>query len=1710
MTPPFRLLCALLLISLCSYCGLSSARAEDPGAASFSANDIPAAAGGATIVTLPAPGRYSFAAHSLSGARIELVDMIAGPIETAGATGQRDGRIDALLDKGAYKLRVFGATGATGKVRVSAQAFTELNAKRPELTPGRAQSGDLTDLQQRSYAVDVGPGGEVAIEAIGRSLADLRLWRDTGELVDIVPERRSVETKPGRSMTRLRLEGAAPPGRYIVTAYGGEAAVWPEGDKGQPLLLRIAPATPLDAGVYEGAIGPFGAERFRAPAEYTGFRLELPQPAPARLEARRGRAAPSVGLIAKTSRDAAAVATIAEDNKLPAEVEASGYEGQRFSLRAVRYETRYTFEGSGPHLVAADVVGEGGDEVPATALFARVEKDGKTRVLAQDMPRIGAGHPWRGKFNLRGLTSLLFEATDAGPVAVEASGVKLRARIEPALGALMARADGETAKSFDLAPGYYLLTLEPQDGGYGVVDVTLGPPGLAAPAPERPPQRTSISFGVQDLQKDCCYLLLGNVAPLMLFGPRVTALPAELAKAPLPLWQGADERLSVPLRLEKGGKVSAHDERGADVPFALGSESVQDGAVLVTATVLPTGRARAIGFSYEPPKAEPAAQAKEGEEPKDKAAKPPRARPLLSASGERPVFFDLDKDQTQELRLDLAQPGLYRVETLGRLKTAVKLGARVVASLGAGEDNGPGHNGLVTTFLRAGAYRASVTAKDSSGRAGFSAKKASLAETSPLKAGGTASARLAPGAGAAIPIEIADDGRYTLELLGVGRVFNARFEDAEGWPLAPPGPARRVERDLARGAYRLVVTPEDVEARLLARLRAVTPAKELSGHGPHELPFGGPQKLQWREPQAQGAPREPDLWRFALAGDADVKLAIGEGMIAEVFRDAESLGKFTAGRDFDKRLGAGDYRVEARALAADDRHDYEISLSSKQLQPGAPRFVDLPEKLDFAIARDRVVDLTSFGAKEILATLKNAGGEVVEQVAGGETDWNVALSRRLPAGAYTLELSALGSQPQTVESDKENSGEAGDRENAIEIALALPDEIDEGALDGAVPRNLHGAVAHALAAPKALLETLSIVSARASRDIALTVERRDADGVWRGLSLKRGRAPFAAWPADETTAYRVVVWPIGGGDAEIEIGARAVARVGQSGPRISLDAVEGLPAPLCAGLVSLAGASVVDIAAAPAGLVAGSLPGAPLRDARTGALAPQSDRLWLAAAGDCRGNVELKSVAWRGEDITLDLAAGEAAQLPPLPAPRGKARVWRARAESARPGLDAGLGMAPGPDATLALAGDKPLRVWNAGGNGPLRVVLEAIDLDLAPPASGGVAWRGTIPPRSAQIVTASAGEAPLRLELAPDVAAFATRAQDAALALGGGSTALSATYHGPRPAELVFVNLGSTAAPVAYAEAPGARESLSSSHALKRFFASSSEIVLPVAGEPGDRLYALGGAARFVSLNGRVSRTAEWRRAQGDDKPLPVEGRGFIVFDHEPGLAALWIEGKEKTSWPGVPPRPVTPPQRLDLAGVAQSFAFRLDAPALVSAKSDGPAIVAVTQNGQRSVEAFPDGVELARYLAAGDAQLDLFAPNAGVLSGALDLALTPVQPARDGLNDSVTLAPGEAALFGFEVKAESDIGLGLRADPDVASLRLFASDGRALGDGVAQMRRLPAGRYVVEARTQPDAPPAVVRLALLGLSPPRAGPPDDVLAELLGKAGMKQNRTR
>jgi hypothetical protein len=355
-----------------------------------------------------------------------------------------------------------------------------------------------------------------------------------------------------------------------------------------------------------------------------------------------------------------------------------------------------------------------------------------------------------------------------------------------------------------------------------------------------------------------------------------------------------------------------------------------------------------------------------------------------------------------------------------------------------------------------------------------------------------------------------------------------------------------------------------------------------------------------------------------------------------------------------------------------------------------------------------------------------------------------------------------------------------------------------------------------------------------------------------------------------------------------------------------------------------------------------------------------------------------------------------------------------------------------------------------------------------------------------------AASDAPLAVDLAPGLAAFTGRK-----AIYADGAAASRVIHGA-DAHVLVVNTTTTPLPLRLARTSDPRLALDGKAALKRFFGAGGGLSLPLAAQKGDRLIVIGADATLLSSSGRIER--------GSD--LALDGPGEVVLDYGPGLVAAWIEHGGAAPWPQPAAQAVNGPQRVALQGAAQRFALKNAAPVLLVASSGAPALASFTQNGKRETFAYPSGVEFRHYLAAGEATLDLYAPHDGALSGALDIAMQPVIEAHEGVNDAIAVPPGASALFSFETKRDADIGVGVRSEPDRVTARLLDASGKTLGEGVGEVVKLAPGRYFLEARVPPDSRATTIRAAIVGLSPPPASPPEEVVAELLDKAGMKKSK--
>jgi len=1677
-------------------------------AASLDQTKLPAAPRLETLLHVTAPGRFALSATSATGTALQLVDMLTGPSDIAGEAGSVDGRLDALLEQGTYKLRAFAAVGATGDVTLSAVPFRDAAPPRT-LDLGQPLHTELGNLQQLSFWLEVRPNTPIRIEAAGRALADLKLWRNGTDLMPIAPDVREIESTGGHPLTDMVLRGTPEPGTYLLTAYGGGKLVWADGATEQPFHLRAAPSQALQAGATAGGIGPFGSEWFAIPEPAATLRLDLPQAADVQLALVANGTTQETASIAHNARAPVAWLNIPQSGDPTRQIEVTGTEGQAFNLRLEDTAGLGTTR-PGRYWISASTSGLGGDEPPATALFVRRTGNGPTEIAGAYAPRVGPALAWRQRFNLRGPVGLLFEAAAAGPVALRTDGPRVQATVEPVGGPPPPpRADGAKPDVWDLAAGWYRLFLTPFQGAAGSLDVTLGPPGLLPDHPaQAQPADPALTLGLVTLEPNERLTLFNSTAVGATVGFGRRPAPVDLAEAPLTVTQDAGAALDVPVQLPLDGRLAALEIGGAPTAVGFTADPTATGVRIGTAHLPAPAHARNVALSWQPP---PTAQ------PPVPPPTPPDALDALGAGA--PRFLDLGRDQQRSFLLTVPEGGLFRVETVGRLRTAGAIATAFIPDLDDADANGIGQNFLLQRFLRAGSYRVRVTAQESAGRLGLVARPAPVATGPTLVPGGSVRAALAADAGVVVPIEIAAGGRYHLDLLSLTNGLTARLEDAEGWPLLRAGDLSSLDQTLSPGPYRLLLQPAGIAARVVARLARLEEPAAHVGHGPFPLAFGSMQSATWREPPGRDDPRTPDAWTFALAGPAAVTLAVSEGMVADLLAEGADLplARFTSDNPFAGTLPAGAWRVRASSLGRNDRLDYTLALASHELQPGRPRHVTLPTSVPFAIADDRVVSLTTFGRIPLRAVLRRADGHVVERVGDRGTDWNIGLSRRLPAGAYTLELASAApgrpepvapadAQQQTGDDQGDNQGaapaqdapqeqpadsaDAAPDRGAVEVSLALPDDRAPVIAAAEGVTELAGGGVHHLLLPTPPPGALTVAAAASSADLVLALERRDAAGVWQTVTVARGTTPVAGALAGE--GWRASVWTLDGGQEPIRFAARTVASspvpLGEVAA-VPLD-VGGLPQSLAVAHVAVPGAGALRLSGDAAGLQTVFADGAPLVPLAGALVLPQSDDLWLLARGR-PDKLALAPVATTpGQPLALAIPEGGQALLQGAPPADGSTRLWLAESGLGQPGVEAGRGMGVAAGSALALAGGGgPARLFDAGAADALQ--LQATVLDLANVAARALEapFAENVPARSVLPLRLPDGTHSVHLDLAAGTAAILNPRDPHAITVWTGNAGLSRTLEADG-AELLLVNTGAEAAPAGVSWTTGDAPALALRPGvpIKRFFGAAGSLDLLVAGT--GRLVVAGGSATLIGEDGHVARGTF----------LPVAGPGRVILDHGPGLLAAWIEGGDTPPWPEPAPETVALPAHLPLHDAAMALALSPATPVLLHIDTTAPVILAI---GDEPPKMFPAGADWHRYLPPGPATLRIISPHDGPLAGTLDLAAAPVAEAAEGIGPTVAVAPGGTAAFGFRVEHLGPVGLGVRAEPDDVAVRLLDASGRMLGEGVAQLRWLKPGRYVLEARVPPDAPATLVRPALVGLVAQPDGPPQDIVNSYLERAG-------
>jgi hypothetical protein len=1128
---------------------------------------LPAAGRQTNLLNVTRFGRYSILASSQQGTALQLVDRMAGPGEIAGCAGEEDGRLNAFLERGQYQIVTHGDKRATGTVRLDLRPFVERNLPQPpQLMEFKLIEEQLQDFEQLSYWLDVKQPQSVILEAAGRSLADLRLWKDGSWLVDAHPLTQIIYPKEGQPLFSCRLNVVLDPGLYLLTAYGGPAQLWAEDSKSHPFYLRQGIPRLGEAGRRRFVVSPFGRDHYLVPGQATYFRLELPEARTARLQVdwfkpgspfdvsghfserkvnwfKPGSPFDVSGHFSEISKKS--VPPIGELNIEGRKneehiVTVTADAGQPYVLQQFEFKYYYNFRGNKEYWISTIHSGFAADSVDATAIL--ISNPGSPHIrmepLRAQTVEIGSNEYWHRRINLLDQTTLFLHIKDPGTYQLICKGIEAQYQVKPFLTYQPANYKAPQPKpcgaDWDLDAGYYELTIIPLKKGIG--DFVFRPMGLldtvitmvgrenSLPAT---PVHGSTRFSPVLLNQSYSYTIYLNQQPEVKAGVILRSLPMDLID-PLYVAQEPGETVTVPFRVKEPGTLRAEAEDGSLLELSVDGGPWQSVIPVDTAphtVAIRHALKTTVHFTLTvlPKRLDP------------QTALPPISQQALAVlpkfpgiDDAAPQFGDLKKDQSATYLLKADKPALYQLQSTGLMATSGNLRSRTNPSFVRKSQNGVGRNFSLQQYLREGDYQITVkTEGDSAGHYGLELFRTTIRNGGFLTSRIPARVALEPGQSIAYYFNITNPGEFRVRALGEGRTLRCRLEDKDGWPVLAPDIEADISRDFSQGQYRLIILPEVTSARVVTQIEPTPRQRKFKGHGPHFLRLAERIDHIWLEPEAKD-PRTPDQWEFVAPASLEARIELGGEMQGNLLRMEESgnsqIAAVMPGRGWKGMLAMGRYRLEVTAMRRNNRAPYQVAVWPTELVPGLSREVNTPVSVPLSVGKTGLVEISSFGNDDIQARLYDSQGKLITINDDRPDDWNFQISRVLPAGRYRLDIDPAGkAQAKTI------------------ISVLTPPEEEQPALS--LPAQLKPVLKRAVQVypiPLPSNSALLVAAVDSNDNVGLAIEVLQGD-VWKVLASQSGRSPRIQIPFGNpdiagNVAYRLRLWSLD--RREMRIGLR--------------------------------------------------------------------------------------------------------------------------------------------------------------------------------------------------------------------------------------------------------------------------------------------------------------------------------------------------------------------------------------------------------------------------------------------------------------------------------------------------------------------------------------------------------------------------------------------
>jgi hypothetical protein len=1648
--------------------------------------------------TIPQPAYVSVSADSDAGAEIYLIDRSEGVIGQSGQAGIYDGRIDMLLDAGEYRVSVRTAF-ENDAARLSVNRFTEIETDSELLmssAPGTLHQMTLNDFEQRSYWIRVTEEDPLLLEAMGRSLRDVRIWKDGVWVIERQPSVGSYSAVSGQSMGYVQAHFELEPGDYLVTFYGGARRSWEEESGENPFYVRRGArylGSIVDA---QTQISPMGRDAFVVSGDITVMEIENPDFVPAQMGISyygdgqdRYRATNSIAIREsdESTRSRGMVSRSSDVRWLYV----SGTPGDTVRIRAIPRRTEYRIDEPtawSQYLISTISTLDSDHAIDATPIITRDRTaESPEEVIQSEALQVSTDTPIYREINLSQPAYFIADIDRAGRWAI----VHDRGENSPVAIAMIPLRDINDIRvpdivtsnpaGFDLEPGLHMVMLQPSSPGIlrfvlyfqGSVSVMSDRRAAAMLSEQAPLPRGDVTYITEggEIASGRTHTVVINERGGPTSALFVERLPLSMEE-PVPFTLAPGEELAVQVYPRTGGSLSTGY---STIEVRRNGEVIPDGGSLPagrsTLTLANNGSSTTTFIlsleedfisRYAAPTIPPLEE----------------TYPILNAGGA--VYHDYRRGQSRQFLLIVDAPAFYELQTTGRLATRLSVRTQVNPRGASTSSNGPGRNALIQSYFRPGTYLVDVgPTGNSEGRAGLVMTPLPLVDLGVLSEGVPYRSELEPGVGLLARAAVTEPGDFSFRTIGLYGSPTTRLEDADSWPVQTT--------TLGAGVYRYYSWPQTVWNRRLTSYDRIPDPVEYGDGEPWPLEVNGSYRRLWNET----AGREPHQYVVALPATIPVSLRTASAMEWWITDADGSLIAEGSGNE-DLELPSGSLTISIRTREENNNYSYEIALSTDVLADGIDQRVSrVPTDMPVVVEDSGIYELWSTGTWDLRADLATESDIVVASGDDRPGDWNFHLSRYLPAGTYELHVSESfpGSGSVTVHCQRRDEVRVGTQELPFDTRLQLDQTIIgipfRSRRAGAVNIVADSSAAHlALYRGETLLAEGSsqlFVPLPADQEYLLRIRNESLNDSGVGLTIDPVDAVSITWDS----ASQLVIPP---GAARIENDASVAVIVSSDGA-----------APLLSGATERAAREVGDgVLANPGGIIWSWNDGENPASARPLTVEPGRTRTFNMTDDDVA--LRLEGAPNRVRIIEIRTMAGYlGASQGPFPS-TSAIRDWSA-ADMIRSST------------VLGVVGEEVSQIWiwdGEPGAAGRRVEIGVAEFALVGERRLGLGDVMTLAPGEVVVID-SEGVSGIQLLLSPDMVAFASHAGTTTATVAARRDNRSAWLPGGRP--IYVVNRGNEDR-VARAQSTGNRELLtvSSTRLAETLLAAEGVVTMRIGSDPPEEA-AL--CAWAVDPSVVVLLTDSGRRiparSPSAERPywtLPAVA-GVLQIEAEAGPVAAWLgsEPEAGAAWATNSGRAVELTEGANpMSWSAQRWEFELDHETFVILGTENRGFMLLDPGGEQA--------DLSPQIAIGSGTTRRVLAVLGI--GTHSVITRPIagEPQPDPLwfqtMDPVViselidpepffLGAGERAVFEFTVVTDGAVGVGLQAETDDFTTYLMDDQLNVVGSGRIYYRELVAGRYFFLVEN--GGRPMNVEPVILADQGSRTGVPEDVIESYRGE---------